>query len=88
MSRTLLRLFAVLVLAGAALTVRTDAINVGGLNQYFSRSREAQDPATVVPSPADDIPEPATLLAFGVALSVAAWRVRRGGARRQAPTNF
>jgi hypothetical protein len=80
MPRVLFRILAVLLLAGAALTVRTDAINVGDLNVYFSSARAAQDRVPLVPPPIEGIPEPATLLVFGVGLSVAAARLRRGGA--------
>ena len=78
MSRTLLRILAVLVFAGVALTVHADTFNVGGSKLPVAESREAQQQVAVLPS-TESGPESATLLVFGAGLGLTAWRVRRKG---------
>ena len=80
MSRTLLRILAVLVFAGVALTVHADTFNVGGLSLPVAESRGAQQQVAVL-RPAESAPESATLLVFGACLGLTAWRVRRNGVR-------
>jgi hypothetical protein len=80
MSRTLLRILAVLVFAGVALTVHADTFNIGGLNLAVAESRESQQQVAVL-RPTESAPESATLLVFGAGLGLTAWRVRRNGVK-------